>query len=272
MDEELNGQGWNSTKVIFGKRVVTCDSWDGFTSFISQKLADFDTYIFRGHAKENWKLEPTIDRLLSDKSRFKPNAKRRKEHLEKFKYATRGRRGSTPKADMSENDWWALGQHHGLLTPLLDWSESPFVAAYFAYLPEDEVEHDGYIVVWALSRSASERKNSFISINKKNNKTNNLDCIEFIRPLTDENQRLISQRGLFTRAPDHLTVEDWIHNNFSENKSNGACLLKILIPGHDRIKAMKSLNRMNVNHLSLFPDLDGASKHCNTTLMIQKYG
>jgi hypothetical protein len=38
--------------------------------------------------------------------------------------------------------------------------------------------------------------------------------IEFIRPMSDENQRLANQGGLFTGAPLGSTLVDWVKDNF----------------------------------------------------------
>jgi hypothetical protein len=47
--------------------------------------------------------------------------------------------------------------------------------------------------------------------------------------------------------------------------------MKITIPNGNRVDCPKSLNRMNINHLTLFPDMYGASKHCNHAAQMQLY-
>jgi len=74
---------------------------------------------------------------------------------------------------------------------------------------------------------------------------------------------------MFTRAPDGMLVEDWVATAFPEDKHS--YLLKITIPTKDRLVALRTLNRMNINHLSLFPDLDGASRFANLHLIIDRY-
>jgi len=267
-DDVPKGHDWKSSKVFEGIRSVQCNSWNGFSSFIQEKLTDFESYVFRGHANVSWRLEPTIDRVRDKDGKSLIDAQ---AHLHKFKYASRGRRGQVPNTVMDDDEWWALGQHHGLHTPLLDWSESPFVASYFAFLPDD-IEYDEQVVVYALSRSACERKNKEIKRRVLEGDGVQVDTLDFIRPLTDENPRLINQRGLFTKVPSRITVDEWVVSNFKDSSINGAPLLKIYMPAVDRLKALKSLNRMNVNHLSLFPDLDGASKYCNISGVINQYG
>jgi transposase len=41
--------------------------------------------------------------------------------------------------------------------------------------------------------------------------------------------------------------------------------------GAGRPECLRTLNMMNINHLSLFPDIYGSSLHCNKSLEIDKY-
>lgn len=118
---------WNLEPTKKGVAICKLSSWKYFSDYVNQELLDYTSYVFRGHADSSWKLEPTLDRVIKN-----PESPKRNVHLENFKYEVRGRRGPNPSIMQDENDWWALGQHHGLHTPLLDWTESPFVALYFA--------------------------------------------------------------------------------------------------------------------------------------------
>lgn len=75
---------------------------------------------------------------------------------------------------------------------------------------------------------------------------------------------------MFTRSPDALDLESWIKKKY-KGENNEYVLIKILIPNRDREECLKTLNRMNINHLTLFPDLYGASKYCNLFGEIEKY-
>lgn len=94
--------------------------------------------------------------------------------------------------------------------------------------------------------------------------------IVVVRPRSDENQRLLSQGGLFTRAPLQISIDEWVKTHFTENHGTFV-LVKFLIPNKDREIALRMLNRMNINHATLFPDLYGASRYCNTVLQIASY-
>jgi hypothetical protein len=63
-----------------------------------------------------------------------------------YSLAIRGMRGDHPSR-LDYNQVWAMGRHYGLNTPYLDWSNSPFLAAFFAVfdLIEDFV-NEGRII------------------------------------------------------------------------------------------------------------------------------
>jgi hypothetical protein len=185
------------------------------------------------------------------------------EHLERFKYAARGRRGTAPAA-LSENEWWALGQHFGLATPLLDWTRSPFAALYFAY-EEPSDEPDDNRAVYGIYEGAVLAKATELD-NGPSLESGRLPIIEVIDPMSDENQRLVSQGGCFTRAPIGMPIEQWVSKAFEG--STETVLIRIELPNADRLNCLQALNRMNINHLSLFPDLTGASRSTNLRLEI----
>jgi hypothetical protein len=252
-----------------GVAEVHLSSWKYFHDYVVQEMLNYGHYVWRGQRERNWELVSSLDRLVLGSLNTRKAVSQR--HLLKFKQSIRGRRGANPTKIDSEDEWWALGQHHGLATPLLDWTESPFVALYFAF-ENDTKPSSGHRAVWALS-SAVTKKN--VEIKKKHdevpdNTSSSPPMLEFVRPLQDENARLVAQSGLFTRAPIGVTVDQWIRKNYL-GESTTAALIKIIIPELGREECLRTLTKMNINHLSLFPDLMGSSLHCNKALQIPKY-
>jgi len=101
-------------------------------SAANDKLAEFvrwaqdhpaNEWVFRGHSNEDWRLQPSVGRGES----YSPDWERLL--LDQF------RRLAEPhvtSAGLTEWDWLALAQHHGLPTRLLDWTTNSLVACFFA--------------------------------------------------------------------------------------------------------------------------------------------
>ncbi len=248
---------WTETEKSHGILYVKLQSWNYFFDYIREEMLNYRDYIWRGQRCSDWLLEPTLDRVLKKKSKREQKSIVN-EHLDNFKFATRGRRGTTPHRINHDNDWWALGQHYGLFTPLLDWTSSPFLASYFAFI-DIGLDQTRNRAIYALSTE----------LTNGNNAANPPD-LEFLRPLSDENYRLVSQGGLFTRGPVGVDIEHWVKNYYPA-ENDDYIFLKITVPNSNRKNVLKSLNRMNINHLSLFPDLFGSSKFCNMDLEISNY-
>lgn len=256
---------WRQGNIDNGILEVTLSSWKYFADYINNEMLEHVAYVYRGHANSTWKLEPTLDRVIKD-----PASTQREDHLTRFKFETRGRRGSNPPLIENENDWWALGQHHGLNTPLLDWTESPFVALFFA-ASSAQKEKTKNLSVFAFYQGAPDRINKRINENDEIELVNNhKPTVKIVRPLSDENKRLVSQRGLFTRGPNNINLEAWVRK-FNCFKPSSLILLKITIPNTDISNCLRFLNRMNINHSTLLPDLMGASEFCNSHLITDRY-
>lgn len=240
-------------------------SWLEFIENIENNFIDHKEYLFRGHRDSTWKLESTFDRKYKESlKKIEPRLRINlsydellKTHLENFKKNSIGKR-INPNKKLSNNEWWTLGQHYGLDTPLLDWTLSPYIALYFA-LFNPTTPNSKIRTLWIFSPIALQE----IAINQEPES-------EFIKEIdspVDENIRLLSQKGKFTKTPNGQSIEEFLKDNIKLQGSHPV-LFKIDIPENLRELFLRHLNSMNINHSTIFPDLTGAAELTNRELEI----
>jgi hypothetical protein len=229
----------------------TLSEWSEFYEEV-RRFQGCRDYVWRGQEQhgDDWKLMSRFDRLPQGGDRDK----NLEQHREEFVRAIRGRRGPNPP-QLTEDDLWALGQHHGLATPLLDWTESPFVAAYFAFWRRKEDPSER--VVYGLNRD----------IERWFSRTPDNRLIAFPQITAHENARLLAQGGVFTKALEGGDIKSCVQGCYHEkNHADRIILVEILISERCRYEGLKDLNWMNINHATLFPDIYGAAVLCNWKL------
>lgn len=86
-----------------------------------------------------------------------------------------------------------------------------------------------------------------------------------ICPSAGENKRILHQRGVFLKWNGAHSFEECVRNMHKTpvSREKPKRLLKILIPDLERISILEHLYEMNVNYLSLFPDIQGTALYQN---------
>lgn len=225
---------------------IEIDDWEDFKVKISENFGDKYGYVFRGHGDQDWKLESTLTRLVSRVSKDISSNFIEKEQLKNFQMSIRSLRGKNP-SPLDGNELWSLGQHYGLCTPLLDWTYSPYIAAYFAFENADCCASDKRSI-FALNKIELLSDRKFIENNG----------LDFIEPIQDDNNRIVAQAGLFTKIPVKYDLETWL-----SEKGLDKYLLKFNIENCLRLDAINDLRLMNIVGSTIYPDLHGAAVTCN---------
>jgi hypothetical protein len=194
---------------------------------------DERTIIYRGMKSVEFPLLPKIGRIVPPPA-IRSREANEQEILRLFKERALRFIDFTPTSDW---DWLALGQQHGLPTRLLDWTNNPLVACYFAV--EEPSEDDSVIYAY--------QNRSYIDVEEYPDPFRYREVGKFIpRHISP---RITNQGGLFTIHPKPY------------EKFESDDMEKLVIPNRIRSTLKRTLNKYGVDRFSLFPSLDGLASH-----------
>ena len=220
-------------------KITTIESIDNLHKIL-EKYRTNSSYKYRGQSDSNWKLIPKAGREnlngVDDETIFN-HWKRRAI-------------GLLDKNFENKLDYLSIAQHTGLPTRLLDWSHSPLIALFFAVV--DNPEKDGALFLYSLTVNEVipfEEIKDYNPFDEEMEKD-----YYFYMPISTIN-RLDNQFGHFS-----------IHKN-PQKPFEDICikrrLLKYIIPKELKNEILLLLNHYGINYLTIYPDLEGLSKHLN---------
>jgi len=250
--------------------IVHIDSWNQFVALSSE----CDGWAFRGLPDADWQLYSSLSRYLHS---FVPDqsAWRQREERALRIFRRKAHNYLSDGAGVLDDDirCLALMQHHGAPTRLLDFTKSPFVAAFFALYNTScsaAVFALDTPALWSAAprhdaRLRREAIDPRVAGNFARHFTVNSEEIIWVGEPEAMDRRLVAQSGTFV-VPGVLDKP--LDAIIGQYERGTPLLRKFVLPPAVRAEAMLSLYRMNITHATLFPDLDGLARSIGYELEI----
>lgn len=226
---------------------MTSWTWEQYKNWLKQNSADSYQYLFRGQENSNWILETSFHRI----------SKSSNLNLEVYlnniipevhnQMVSKGFEAYNLNDIQSFNSFLAKLQHHSFPTPLLDWTYSPYIAAYFGIKSTQEYISD-YFSIYVFD---------YIKWIHNNYQPTNLlikePFVSTFKPYYFNNPRLISQNSILT-ITNLADIENYLIS--MGRGQNQQYLYKINISKSEISKIKEDLDYIGINDYTLFPNLE----------------
>lgn len=242
-------------------RVVRLTHWKAFV----EETERLNGWAFRGEISANWPLMTSLARRLlaycPDRSLW-PLREMRALRIFRRK-AHNYLRDEHPLRDDLRS--LSLMQHHGAPTRLLDFSKSPYVAAFFAL---EQASSDAAVYALNTPRLWSTAPQSTPHLTRdvidpridghfERYFWPNVNPVIWFGEPAEMDRRLVAQSGLFV-VPGRIDLP--LEQLLDSYDPHTELLTKYVLPIEMRHEALAALYRMNVTYASLFPDLEGLAR------------
>lgn len=224
---------------------------DSVISFLQEVDTHNIVKMFRGQSKFEWELLPSIARI--DHTSLEANYQNGWEGVETHLLTTFKQHAVRymHKEPKDKLEWMIQAQHHGVPTRLLDWSSNPLKALYFAVENSNHDYSNGS--VYLLSPSSWSATPDGVNVESTT-------TMKAFYPV-NVNERVVAQEGCFTLFPQSKSFTNFkpMNHGFSP-EPDIVNISKISVAKAAKPDIRKQLDKLGINDLSMFPDLDGISK------------